>query len=123
MGACSAIARTICAAVSSGAARQGLRSLLATSSRLTKVPRFANSAFIFEYLMYHLSDELMFRKPEEQDIMIRTGGARSIYAGEVNRWIEFAVNRNARILDLDFTASGSLSVTKYEADFIFKKRL
>ncbi|XP_030462401.1 putative F-box protein At1g49610 isoform X1 [Syzygium oleosum] len=73
-------------------------------------PRIREFRLHFEFSIYHPLDELMFLEPEKQDITIRTGG----YAGEVNRWIEFAVNKNAEILDLDFMACGFLNATKYE---------
>ncbi|XP_030521928.1 putative F-box protein At1g49610 [Rhodamnia argentea] len=81
---------------------------------LHRGPKICKFRLRFEFSIYHLVDELMSLEPEEQSIMIRTCGARLTYAGEVTRWIEFAVNRNAKILDLDFMACGSLSPTKYE---------
>ncbi|XP_048127392.1 putative F-box/LRR-repeat protein At3g18150 [Rhodamnia argentea] len=58
----------------------------------------------FEFSIDRQLDDLMYLElePEELEVMIRTGGL----AGEVNRWIEHAVNRNAEILDLDFLACG-----------------
>ncbi|XP_039158368.1 F-box/FBD/LRR-repeat protein At1g13570-like [Eucalyptus grandis] len=60
-------------------------------------PRIRKFRLHFEFSMSCQLDELMYLEPEERDSMTKTG----VYAGEVNHWIEFALNRNAEILDLD----------------------
>ncbi|XP_056158358.1 putative F-box/LRR-repeat protein At3g28410 isoform X2 [Syzygium oleosum] len=83
-------------------------------------PRIRKFRLHFEFSIDHQLDELMSLElePEELAIMIRTGGL----AGEVNRWIEFAVNRKAETLDLDFLACGYPNVGyKYELpDFVLQ---
>ncbi|KAF8043248.1 hypothetical protein BT93_A1557 [Corymbia citriodora subsp. variegata] len=67
-------------------------------------PRICKFRLHFEFSIDHQLDELMSLElePEEQEILIRTGGL----AGEVNRWIEFAMSRNVEVLELDFLACG-----------------